>query len=247
MQRRIAALLLLMGLLVPTLFAQGNNPKMGSFIILRAYDLDSTTYIYPVLSQGIFPGPGRAVTVGSSTTVTASTNPASAAPFQPIGVGSVLYFGDPASSIRTVTAKASDTSITVDTAIDLSTNSTAGYGFAYQTLTTGATATDGWFRLGSPNISSAIQIQIDQLNVTGGIDVRVECRLAGGDPVSAFYRNVTTAGIGGGTGTSDTGRIVYEILPHFRECRLGLKIGGADDGNDLTTNAESISAWVTGY
>lgn len=244
----LAALLLLVGMALPALAQPG---RQHVDLVLLDYDLDSTSYVYPVLGQRIIPGPGRAQTSGSSATVTAGAT--STNPFDEIGVGDVIYFspGSVTDTVlqRRVTAKASATSITVDSAVDLSGNGTTGVAWEYQHFSTGTAITNGWFNLPSPTISSAVMVEVSQLNVTGGIDVRIECRMeiGSGNPVSAFYRNVTTAGIGAGTTTTDTGIIVYEVLPHFRQCRVGLKIGGADDGDDTGANAEKITVKVTSY
>lgn len=233
----------ILGLLL--LAAQSPGQPVGPLktvrVVVENWNLQSTSYNYPLTSPSIV-GPGqRAVTVGSSVTVTACT--LCTAPFQFVSVGDTLiFFVNDTQVYRYVATKASSTSITVDTAIDLSTNGTVGYSFSYRKVTIGTTATDGWFRIGGGDLSSAVAYQIDTLGAAS-IDVRIECRMSNAasgfaQPISVFERNVTVAGIG--TAGGGTGRTTVEILPHFTECRVGMK------GNTLAT-ANLINIYVNSY
>jgi hypothetical protein len=247
MKKLWAGVLALLLFPVP-LLPQPVGPLKTVRVVVENWDLDATTYTYPLTSPAIM-GPGqRAVTSGASTTVTNCA--LCTAPFAGVAVGDVIiFFVNDTQVYRYVTAKASDISITVDTAIDLSTNGTVGYSFVYRTVTIGTGATNGWFQVGGGGISSAVTYQIDQLNATGGVDVRIECRMSSSAsglsaPISVFERNVTTAGIGT---AASTGRTTVEILPHFTDCRVGMKFGSADDGTDTGAAAEVINIYVNTY
>lgn len=117
---------------------------------------------------------GGITTSGSSTTTTAVAG----TPFNQIGVGDIIrasrsnvtsggvsvdnYF------VRLVTAKASETSLTVNTAWDLSTGITGGYAGSMNKFYSGTTATDGWFWTGGLS-SKHVKINIETLAATNVI------------------------------------------------------------------------------
>ncbi len=206
------------------------------------YDLDATSYTYCVTTGkngDPFGAPregNSAVTAAASTTVAATT--ANTFPFLFVSVGDVLFFKDTvgAVTVRYVTARASGDSITVDA----STTVTAA-NFTFLKVSCGTAVTDGWINVAGWK-TKKISTYIEQMNVTGGIDVRWECRDATIDsqivqvyPASGA-NNYTTAGI-----TSGTSVVIEEP---WDACRIGYKIGSADDGGDLTTNTEQIHAWL---
>lgn len=216
------------------------------------WDLDSTTVLYPSLvgESGQWSTAIRSnvpITISSSNgNVTATT--ALTAPFTGMGVGDVVIVRYPDNSVDTrviITFTDTDT-IVVNSAF---TTSTVGIAFKWLNFSTGATANDGWVAMSGLEEKS-ITFQLDQVNVTGGIDMRIECQDdgIGATPVQVFpscasgacntYQNYTTAGI-----TSRTKVVIYEP---WGKCRLGAKIGSADDGGDLTTNAEQITVIVSG-
>lgn len=205
--------------------------------MLSDYDLDATTYTYCVttgqggdpLAQGRL-GQAKIETSGSSTTWTASTT--GQKPFDRLAVGDEITVKDasvpPEFITRRVTAKASGDSITVSSAADLGAD---GVMFTWRQRACGTTATSGWIPTEAQG-ESLFAIQIDQLNVTGGIDVSVECEVlsVGSDGTQVHTENVTAAK-----------NISVNIESPYDRCRVGFKIGTADDGDDLTTNAEDIT------
>lgn len=105
----------------------------------------------------------------------------------------------------------------------------------------GTGANDGWIVVATET-NRSMMIEINQLNVTGGIDFRIEARLQGGDQTAVIIwpstppQNLTTTG-----GTLITfPEDVYQV-------RMGMKIGTADDGDDLTVNAEDITITYESY
>jgi len=115
---------------------------------------------------------GGLTTVGSSTTTTA----VSGTPFNQVLVGDIIRAskGNVTSGgvsvdnafVRLCTAKASETSITVNTAWDLS--ATGGYAGSMNKFYSGTTATDGWFWTGGLSLKH-VKINIETLAATNVI------------------------------------------------------------------------------
>lgn len=214
---------------------------------LSTYDLDSTTVIYATMGSSS-PGSGNVETVASSTTVTA----VSGTPFTPVDIGDEITFSTAGGSlIRRVTAKASGASITVDSAVNL--DVTNGVQWTYRPLNTGTTAGDGWYScadLGTQYHS----VQIRQLNVTGGIDVRWEGRALGATNAQPTIIHPSSSTASCGTGTYAAGYCNftavgnYEMLMDggYAQCRIGMKIGTNDDGVDTGAATEQIDIIVHG-
>lgn len=220
------------------------------------YDLDATSYTY-LYSTGLslsITNAGRLetrqiTTSGSSTTVTSLGSTGS---FDFVAVGDLLQIVvNGVEYWRKVTARASANSITVNDAITIAAAGATGVPFRYRTPAVG-TGDVGWVQvLGAP---VKFWWNIEQISVTGGIDVKIECRDPGaGNPVTKVYPDASDASssnecrkgnftaanacaveIGGGPS--------YAVGWH--ECRLGMKIGSADDGTDTGGDLEIISAGV---
>lgn len=226
----------------------------ASFMVL--YDLDATavTYCRVTGSDGSpfgtwIPGGGKIFTSGSSATtseVLASSNP-----FTPVSVSDVVQVdlgtGPQNVLLRAVAARASAAQITVGAAWNID-NSSAGYNFGWKKTTCGTAATSGWISVAGFN-KFTLTFSLIQISATGGVDVQMQCRGqdVGAQPVQVFpscttgacntFQNYTTAGIASST-------TVVGNEP-WGECRIGVKIGSADDGGDFTTNAEQITAGLT--
>lgn len=245
-------LLTLAGLfLASALPAAAGSDQTANFAIL--YGLDSTDPIYCVVTGNNgspFGGPIQSLknitTTGSSATTDAVT--ASDAPFKSVVAGDLLMVAKPDGTtlLRVVISKASNDQVVVNSAWDLS--QTGGWGFTYLKTTCGTAATDGWIDVSNAD-SFDITFELDQVNATGGINMRVECLAAGvnASPVQVFpacssgacdtVQNYTTAGIASAT-------TVAVSFP-FQKCRVGIDIHTADDGGDLTTNEERIDISLT--
>jgi hypothetical protein len=234
-------------LLAPALLlAQGRDQ---SRIFVEKYDLDATTTTYCVTSDQVLQGPGLATTNGSSTTVTSLGSTGS---FDGVAAGDTLYFRLASGVItRYITAKASANSITIDTATTLSADASVGVAFSYRNRSCGTAATSGWMNVPDYGFKTIV-LQIDQLVVTGGISVKWQCKAKGDQAVAVDVYPGTTGGCPGGTLSS--GFCNYTAVTAFAliveepwdQCRVGMKIGTNDDGDDLTTNAENINIYFLG-
>jgi hypothetical protein len=218
------------------------------------YDLDATsvTYCKVVGHDGTPFGTGISVTgkIATSGSSATTTEVADTDPFTGIGVGDILIVdkgtGAENALVRVVATATSVSSVAVNSAWDLETDQAgnSGYFFKWRDLRCGTAATDGWIDV-SAKIRSTIVFQLDQVNVTGGVDVRIECRdgFLGAAANQVFpqcasgscntYQNYTTAGI--------ASRTKVVIDENWSQCRVGLKIGSADDGGDTGANAEQIT------
>lgn len=250
----IAALVGLPALL-PTLVS-ASELRTASYTI--DYDLDATSITYCAVTGKFgdafgrpMEGGDRITTSGSSTTTTEFT--ASAAPFTTLNVGDILIVDPgtgPANVLRRViTAKASGSSVTVNTAWDLS--ATAGYNFYWLKNNCGTAATSGWISVAGA-AQFVIDFQIDQVNVTGGIDMRIECRgnYIGAQPVQVFPSCTsgacaTVQNYSGIAGITSHTSIV--TTASFGECRVGILIHTSDDGGDTGANAEQLNIGLTLY
>ena len=225
------SLLLVAALASPAMAQTSQN------MVLFQYDLDSATETFAALSPVLNDGT-VAVSASNSTTLTgtkAFTNLA-VGDYLRINAGTTFYEAS-------VTNRASASSITLSgSAITV----TAGT-FQYRTLSTSTTLNSD---VGSISVANADRIlasfNIGQQVATGGVDVRLVCRP---HPSSAYVQvwptqtdtTAAAAYINYTTGTVAQKAIVIDAP--YSVCKFGFKIGSGDDGNDLTTNAESVSAF----
>ena len=221
----------------------------GAVFLADVYNLDSTSYVYPIFctplsgsTLGACNGPGRVerkkvATSGSSTTVTSVNTDA---PFADVSVGDLLFISVPAQAgavasvaqyVRYVSDKASSDSITVDSALTLP---TAGVGFTWWKFAAGTATSAGWFDVGNAS-GVTIQLNIGQISVTGGIDYSLECGISPWPGVLATPFTYDTVASGNLTATGTTTIAVSEP---YTVCRLGLKIG-TNDNLDTVVNAAS--------
>lgn len=155
---------------------------------------------------------GFADTSGSSTTTIAlESTGAGSTPFDQVGVGDVLFYVTSetnAGTYRTVTAKASSTSITVNSAWDLGT----GKALRHMPFRSGTGASDGWVYVGS---MKNITIKYS-LTTLGATTVRIVIQVKGGDIDStAFDLFDETA--------SATGSDSFSIVEPWTWLRVGVE------------------------
>lgn len=197
-------------------------------VIIAKYDLDAASYTYCLLGSPN-PGPGRVETSGSSATVTAVATLSD--PFTNVAVGDELYISGPQGSfLRTVTARASATSITVDSAVNLDVD--GGYTFTYKTLSCGTGVTDGWLNFG-PGVHT-VTIVYRQGDLTGGVDFSLESRPRGANGTPVQIANGTIAAT-----TALANGVTIVIGETSSEFRVGLKYNTADTA-DNAANLEQI-------
>jgi hypothetical protein len=249
---RLGALGALLLFVAPLLFSA--EVKNGTFAYNYDVDSASLTYVRLVGQNGdpfggSIAGPGTIKTVGSSTTVT--ENVASTNPFRDVGVGDVIQVSTSTNArfTRVVVAKASDASITVDSAVDLS----AGYAWRWWDSQIGTTINDGWIDVSSYS-SAAMTVQYEQGDLDA-LTVRWECRTAslGAQPVIVYPGESSDCGIGGTLVTDRcsfatagvTARLAVEVLDNpFAACRVGLAFA-ATDTSDAGAALEQVIVTLT--
>lgn len=247
--------LLLAGLLVLPNLSYAQETKTGT--LFYKFDLDSTSFTYckvtglngAAIDAKPIPNDFKIKTTGSSTSVTENT--ASTNPFTLLSAGDILVVQriDGTTDVREIVTRTDAANVVIDSAVDWS----GGFFFGWFKQSCGITATDGWIDVQGAE-SVGITFMLEQVNVTGGIDVRWECKDSsfannpvivypgetdgcGGGTLSSGNCNFTTAGI-----TSRTKVVLYES---WSACRLGVKIGSADDGDDTGANLERINGTVS--
>lgn len=204
------------------------------------YDLDSTTYVCPVLCTGNVsasspmscPGNGVAVTrpattSGSSSATVTSVN--SDAPFNGLANGDVIVFNlTSGPAIRRVLNVVSTDSITVDSVITIP---AAGASFVWFKTVTGTGATDdGYFS--TPGSTWKVTLGVDQISVVGGIDYKVECREC------VLGRCGLPEIVAGPTNVTATGAPRVAFLDEKRaQCRACFKIGTSDANDNVVITA----------
>lgn len=230
--------LALAGLLaaVAPAIARAANP------VVVDYDLDSTTYVCPVLCtppSGTSCGPDargysdarRITTAGASTTTLAALDDNA---FELVATGDLMSIsGRPslAPVWRRVTNAISADSIVVDSAVTIADADNAR--FTLFRLSVAGGTNDGWFSWSSTG-SGEVFLSVNQISVTGGIDYKVEARQCiGGGPVCtlpvqlAGPTNVTAAAAA--RVSLDT-----EMVDQVRAC---FKVGTSDANDNITITA----------
>jgi len=250
--KRLLAWALAFLFVAPLLFSA--ETKNASFAYNYDVDSASLTYVRMVGQNGdpfggSMVGPGTIKTVGSTTTVT--ENVASSNPFRDVGVGDVIQVSTSTTTrfTRVVVAKASDASITVDTAVDL----TAGYSWRWWDTQVGTTINDGWIDVGQMS-TVAMTVQYEQGDLDG-LRVRWECKTAslGANPVIVYPGESSDCGIGG-TLVVDrcnfatagvTARLTVAVTDNpFAACRVGLAFA-ATDTSEAGANLEQVTVTIS--
>ena len=208
--------------------------------LLWQYNLNSTTEIFCGLGPE-FDGSNR-VTASASTTVTA----VSGSPFANVQVGARILITDSngTSYERAVTVRNSATSIVISgTGVTI----TSGV-FKAQNVTCSTSNNDAGAFAVDEFSSFTVGISISQQVTTGGIQFRLQCRVAGGGPWVQQYPALTPPAVGPtySPAYTSTGQFTLGSQDAFGECRVGMLIVTNDDGNDLTTNAEQVTIIVAG-
>lgn len=244
----------LLGIMTIPQVAFSAEPRTANLFVL--YDLDATDLTFCRVTGktgSAYDTTGIKVekyisTSGSSTTTSEVTD---TDPFSGLAVNDLLFVdqapGTISTLLRAIAVATSASAVVVNSAWDIE-NGGTGYTFSYFDQTCGTGATDGWVDV-EGNSQVEVTFAMEQVNVTGGVDLQIQCRKSGLNPqaVQVFpscttgscdtYQNYTTAGIASSTTVVDTAS--------WSQCRVGLKIGSADDGGDLTTNAERLTVTLT--
>lgn len=184
-----------------------------SLIVCANYDLTSGTNIYLSMTQDPIQGDVVIATTGSSTTTT-GTNA-----FALMGLGDQLNvaFKDGTTLNRTITAKASDSSVTVHSAWDL----TGGFHHRWRDLVTGTAATSGWYDISSfKDAKVIVDLQtLNGTNITLSIEVKDDFSTS---PVVVQAPVLTTAG-----------QTAYSLPEGYPKVRVGALITGDAGAQNL--------------
>lgn len=249
-QNRLLRLLAVL-LMIVTVPVRAQGPVITESVqIMYRYNLNSTTEIFCSLGQEV-PVADR-VQDATSTTMTAVAG----TPFLNVAVGDMIRGTDqPASGgegfINSVVARASSSSITINTALSGEVNPTlTSATLFYRTLTCGTGINSGAFSM-SKYGRTTVQIDITQLVLavpgTSTIDARILCRTAATAQWLQVYPVLVPPAV---TATyvslAVVGGWAKEIQGTYHSCRVGLKINAADDGGDTGTNAEQVTISLKG-
>lgn len=223
--------------------------------VVIGYDLDSTSFVYPIaLGPTTMPSTvirpqaaegwytpvsapsGAAVDRRVKTTVlSASVVPcvSSTGAFSPVSTGDVVevndVFGRPvyASIFQWTSANA----VTFDRSVDLTQTGCSPY--RYRKVEAGTFSTSGWFSVAGFGYTT-IQLDVAQLDLTGGVDLQVECSAA---------HALTTAQVLASSNITAVGSYAVAVPEPWDVCRVGLKIGTSDD-DSTTAKLEKISIFA---
>lgn len=92
-----------------------------------------------------------------------------------------------------------------------------------------------------------VQVSVSQIVVTGGIEARLLCRIAGNGPWQQIRPVLADGTVTPSYVTlSAVGAWNAEVQGPWHSCRVEAQIDSADDGDDLTTNAEKMNIKVGG-
>ncbi len=241
----LVALLLLAG------EARGAIQDASTLPLVVNYDLDSDTMTY-CKSVGVGNNADfvwrdqlqPVTTSGSSSATLAAVTASANGPYDNLAVGSLLRFniasGDGPSfggapTYRYLTAKASDDSATIDTAVLVG---ATGVPFQYLNRSCGTTASSGWFSVSGWTAGTAL-LEISQIVTTSGIDYTLECKHA--YPWATAVTVLTNS-----AAVTAAGTVPLVWSEPYDYCRVGIKLDSTDDGDDLTTNTEQIFITVVG-
>jgi len=244
--RRLVKLLKKMKTLLVVLGLIGLGPKVlhsqsvqtNSYVSVLRYNLTSTSVIYCQGGESFRPSSGAVTTSGSSTTLTAS---AGATPFDGLVVGDALVFNvDPV--LRMITAKASGSSVTISSAINLP-NPTP---FNFMHFNCGSGAEDGWMPMAKFGNTATLGFEINSQTTATGIDMRLECRSSAPDaqPIQAFPAcspgACNTFQTYVQTATGITARTAIAVPEPWKDCRVGMKI------TSTQTGPQSLNVYLMG-
>lgn len=249
-----ALLVLLMVAFTATPLRSQEAAKDGTLALL--YDVDSTSLTYCSMSPSVFGPPSsvqKKVSAAASTTLAATT--AGTFPFAGIVVGDVLVLQTPtatnpsATTIVVITAKASNDSVTVDTAITVT-----GVFFGFYHPICGTTDNDGWVSVGAGAKAVTLGVQYNQGDLTAFV-VRFEHKTGapGASPTVLYPGGASNCGgLGYTLSTDRCSAATPGILARLEVTdwtpsgmyRVGVAFTGAD-ASDATTNREKVNVLVS--
>lgn len=219
--------------------------------VVLGYDLDSTSFVYPIaLGPTAVPSTlirpqaaegwytrventnNRIKTAAENTTSVVSYVSASNA-MSPLSTGDLVQVTDQFSRPVYVGVfnKTDNNTATFDRAVSLT--QTGGANYKYRKLVVGSAIYDGWFSVADHEYTT-IFISVAQVNVTGGIDLQVEC---------APNNELTAAQVLASSNITAVGGYAVAVPEPWDVCRVGLKIGTSDD-DSADAKVEKISVYA---
>jgi len=237
--RYLSLLLLVLLIALPPL-ATASEVKSTTLFYTRDTDVTAVEYCVSRGQSGrIFAGSGakgdgKVSTVGSSTTISAVDTDKDA--FENvIAEDDFVTFSYQGTRYTRSVLSVSEDSFTVDEAVDLSDE----FEWRYYKVTCGTDSDAGAIDVGG--WASALFIyDIKQLSVTGGIDIRGECR--GGSPGSPWQIVTESEDEVAETAVGVDYFAVDLSEAGFEQCRFGHYIDSADDGSDTGSDREEVTA-----
>jgi hypothetical protein len=199
-------------------------------LFYKSYD-PGAAYVYGRLSQWLIPGKYGIQTSGPGTTLIATNG----SPFSPVTVGSRISAYTPPDTFtdRTVTAKASDTSLTIDSVASLA----AGTNWGFYHFKSGTTDADGWH-----NISNLKDVTIyASLEVLGSTSIDLQIQTGGGAfsvPVQATT-NPAAVSATVSFNIAAVGVKAIELTSVAQSLRIGVRAVGGPA-------VDAITIWIEG-
>jgi len=219
--------------------------------IVLGYDLDSTSFVFPIAlgptqlpTTTIRPqavegwwdrGPSSTFNIKTtvlSASVTSAT--ASSGAFAPVSTGDMVLvqdvFGRPL--YASIFQKTDNNTATLDRQLDLT--QSGGTPFKYRKLEAGTDINSGWFSIAGWGYTT-VMIDISQMVVTGGIDMKVECAAAHAVDASTVLAssNITAAGA-----------FAVAISEPWDVCRVGFRVRTSDSDATPSTDNEKIDVYA---
>lgn len=258
MRRYLSALAVALVALSGAARVYSTNLQQSTLAVVIGYDLDSTSaFVYPVALgptavpstlirpqavEGWYETPAsipsgatvdrRIKTADYDPTVVSCVSSSSA--LEPLSTGDMVntqdVFNRPVyASVFSIT---SAETMELDRSVDLTQDGCARY--RYRKLSAGTAIYDGWFSVAGWGYTTVV-IDIAQMNVTGGINLQVECAAA---------HALTAAAVLASSNITAAGSFAVAIAEPWDICRAGFKIGTSDDDSTPATENEKISVYA---
>lgn len=228
----------------------------STLAVVIGYDLDSTSFVYPVAlgptavpSTVIRPqaveGWYEPVSAPSGAAIdrrikTADYDPTvvscvdSSSALEPLSAGDLVLTTDKYNRpiYASIFSKTDANTVEFDRSVELTQSGCAAY--RYRKLEAGSEDYDGWFSIAGWTYNT-IMVDIAQMNVTGGIDIQIECKAA---------HSLTEAQVLASSNITAAGGFAVAVPEPWDVCRAGFRIGTSDDDGTPADDNEKISVYA---
>ena len=228
-------------------------------VVVQAYNLNSTSFVYPIALGPLGPqgstqlranaveawytneNPPAGATVdyriktASQDTATVVSFTASGGAFTPLSTGDMIQFNDQFGRpiYAAIFQKTDNNNVTLDHNVSIT--QAGGASYRWRKTEAGADDTyDGWFNVGGYGTTD-IYADISQMTVTGGINMKVECKPAQAVKAATVLSSSNITAIGGFN--------LATVTTPYDVCRVGFAIGSSDD-DSTTGKLEKISVYA---